>query len=708
MDQFSKTWFHNTIARYLFAILVVVCTFALRLWLTPLTGTGAPFVLFFAAVVATSLAVGTGPGVCVVVLSLPLAAYTFVVRAGYPILQTTFQSLLFTVDGVVVVYLVSVMRKGRDAIQTANQELRDANEAINRLMARSREIIELAPEAFFLSDLHARFTDVNQAACQMLGYDRDELIGKTIFDVIPPEDAARLEAVRKKLLVPGQVDRAEWIQRRKDGTLITVEVSSNILPDGRWQAFVRDISDRKRIEDERQVFVSLLENSADFIGIADPNGKPVYVNPAGRLMVGLPPDYPVERTTIPEYYPPDQRAFATDVILRSMTEQGRWHGETYFRHWQTQKAIPVSDEHFMIRDPVTGRTLGMGTITRDISEARRLAADRERILTAEQLARRQAESAMAQLRESEERFRLTIDEAPIGMALVALDGRFVRVNRVLCEIVGYAPEELTAMTFQAITHRDDLDTDVSLARRLAQGEIPRYQLEKRYIRKDRSIVDVLLSASILRDADGAPRYYIVRIEDITQRKRAEEALRLSEAKFSGIVSIAADAIISVDLDQRIVIFNEGAESIFGYSKAEAIGQPLEMLIPERFRMAHRAHIARFAAGEESSRKMGERQDVFGLRKNGEEFPAEASISRVVVAEATLFSVVLRDITDRKHTEEALRRAVTERDRVLEIVAHDLRTRSATFSCPWSCRAAARNLSGETKRRSTQLLVPQPG
>ena len=96
--------------------------------------------------------------------------------------------------------------------------------------------------------------------------------------------------------------------------------------------------------------------------------------------------------------------------------------------------------------------------------------------------------------------------------------------------------------------------------------------------------------------DGAPRYGIAQIEDITERKRAETALRLSEAKFSGIVSIAADAIISVDEQQHITVFNEGAERIFGYSKSEAIGTPLERLIPERLRAIHREHFAQFAAG----------------------------------------------------------------------------------------------------------------
>jgi len=211
-----------------------------------------------------------------------------------------------------------------------------------------------------------------------------------------------------------------------------------------------------------------------------------------------------------------------------------------------------------------------------------------------------------------------------------------------------------------------------LAGQLGRGEIPRYQLEKRYVRKNGSIVEIMLSVSLLRGSDGAPLYYIVRVEDITERKRAEYALRRSEAKFSGIISIAADAIISVDRDQRIMIFNEGAEQVFGYRKKEMIGSQLQRLIPERYRAKHGEHFARFAADEASARTMAERMEVFGLRKNGEEFPAEASISKVAVGNDTFFSVVLRDITYRKNVEEALQRAVAARDDVLRIVAHDLR------------------------------------
>jgi PAS domain S-box-containing protein len=135
------------------------------------------------------------------------------------------------------------------------------------------------------------------------------------------------------------------------------------------------------------------------------------------------------------------------------------------------------------------------------------------------------------LGESEERFRLTFEEAPIGMALVANDGRFARVNRSLCEIVGYPEDELTGLTFQAITHPDDLDADLMLAAQLSRGEIPHYKLAKRYIRKDGTLVDVMLHGSVLRGPDGAPLYYIAQIEDITEQFRAQEAIRQSQERF---------------------------------------------------------------------------------------------------------------------------------------------------------------------------------
>ena len=128
-----------------------------------------------------------------------------------------------------------------------------------------------------------------------------------------------------------------------------------------------------------------------------------------------------------------------------------------------------------------------------------------------------------QVRQAEELFRTSFEDAPIGMALVGLDGRFLRVNRALCRITGRAAETLVATTFQAITHPDDLDADVKQLHQLVAGELPGYQMRKRYVRPDGVAVPVELSVSLVRDAEGRPRPCVAQVEDISARTAAEAA-----------------------------------------------------------------------------------------------------------------------------------------------------------------------------------------
>ena len=134
-------------------------------------------------------------------------------------------------------------------------------------------------------------------------------------------------------------------------------------------------------------------------------------------------------------------------------------------------------------------------------------------------------------------------------------------------------------------------------------------------------------------------------------EKFDAELRASEAKYSGILAIAADAIITTDQTQKIIHFNKGAEEIFGYPAREAIGRHLAMLLPPRYRHVHDTHLAHFAQSGDTARRMGERREIFGLRADGTEFPAEASISKLVAPDGILFTVVLRDITERKRAEE---------------------------------------------------------
>lgn len=319
-------------------------------------------------------------------------------------------------------------------------------------------------------------------------------------------------------------------------------------------------------------FRSLVENSSDVITILEADGTIRYVSPAVRSMLGYKPEELIGTDVFNLIHPDDlERKLG---ILAEVLETSGLRQPLGFRvphrdgFWRYMEHVV----HNMLDDPDVA---GVVINSRDITERKRY------------------EEA---LRESEERFRSSFEDAAIGMALVVTDGRFLRVNRSLCRIVGYEEEELLEKTFQEITHPDDLEADLEQVRRMLAGEIETYQQEKRYIHREGHAVWILLSASLVRNEAVEPLYFISQIQDITERKLAEEALRESERRLQTIVGNAPVVLFALDREGVFTLSEGQGLGALGIRPGEVVGRSVFEVyrdMPE----IHR-HVRRTLGGEE--------------------------------------------------------------------------------------------------------------
>jgi PAS domain S-box-containing protein len=391
---------------------------------------------------------------------------------------------------------------------------------------------------------------------------------------------------------------------------------------------------------EGDLAVSLVEAAPDALLLVDEEGHVVFMNRRAEELFGYPREEIAGQSIdllIPDALHTQDNAHrkVCDAAPRPRSTGCAGHRVLFGRRREGTE-LPIEVTLSSVRSP---RGLFIAVTVRDATE------------------RREAERT---LREAEERFRLALDEAPIGMALVALDGRFMRVNRALCEIVGYAPEELAGLTFEAITHPDDVDIDLTLAGQLEQGEIANYQVAKRFIRKDGSVGDTLLSRSVLRDREERAIHYITQMQDITERKRGEEALRKSEVYFRELIEQASEGVFIADLDGRYTDVNSAACQMLGYRREELIGKTIVDLIPPE--EAPRLAAAReylLAAGRATVSEWTLR------RKDGVFLPVEVSAKILPDGRWQAFA---HDISARKQAERALRES-EEALRRAQRVAH---------------------------------------
>ncbi len=482
---------------------------------------------------------------------------------------------------------------------------------------------------------------VNPAVEGMLGYKADELIGVNALSLVHPRDAERVkQAFAEALRSSGNQPPAEVRLRHADGSWRHVEVVSNKLLDypsaGRVVSNIRDVTERKKAEEKSRFQAQLLDMAGEAVIAVDVDQKVTYWNRAAERLYGWASEEVMGRN-LRERIVPDEFREQAKEIDKQVTETGHWSGEFVVRH-KDGTLFPVLANNALLHDEADN-VVGCISVLRDITE------------------RKQTED---KLKESEERFRRTFDEAPIGMAVTGLaDGRFLQVNRWLCQMLGRSEEELLASTYLDITHPDDVNLSIEYGQQLLEGELRSYQIEKRYLHAEGHLVWLSLSASVAKDSEGNPLYFIAQMQDVTERKRAEEALRESEGRFRQLFEHSVDALFVIhDETREIVDCNREACRSLGYSREELLALrlddvALDLLSEEEKRQRGSNTPWRRALAGEPGTIIGFHENEH-RRKDGTTFPVEVGVGSIDYGERRMILASVRDSTERKRAEEALR------------------------------------------------------
>lgn len=374
-----------------------------------------------------------------------------------------------------------------------------------------------------------------------------------------------------------------------------------------------------------EFFRLLVETMYEGLGVRDAAGRIVYVNPRLCEMLGYEPQEMLGRPVTAFLDEASKRRFEAELEQRP-----RGAGSSYESTMLRKDGRPIftlqAGREILDRD---GTFQGSFAVITDVTSLK---------------------EAEAALRESEERYRTIFEQGPLAITLVDLDYRYIKVNARMCELVGYTEDELYQLTFADVTYPEDIDIDVELADKVFRGEIPFYQIEKRYVRKDGGIVWGRLTATVVRNDRGEPIYGLGLVEDITERKRAEEALRISEERFRSLVQNASDLVAIVDTDGTILYESPSHRRVLGFDPAARQGRSaFDHLHPgDRPRVA--------AAFQEVASVPGRSIKVeYRIRHADGTWRVLESFGTNLIHNPAVQGIVVnsRDITDRKRAEEQL-------------------------------------------------------
>ena len=521
----------------------------------------------------------------------------------------------------------------------------------------SWQIVQALPAAVYTCDTQGHITAFNAAAAKLWGCEpelgKDRWCGSwRMFETdgrpIPIEDCPMAVTIRAGR--PGQ--GREVVIERPDGVRSHVLPHPQLLHDDSGAVvgavnMLVDITGRHRAEaalgTSEEKFAKVIHNSPNAIlATRLNNGHIIELNKAFAEFFGLTRAESLGRST--QELGLWTRAADRERFVQRLNVEGRVENfEAVLRHRSG------SERHVLITAELT-EVGGERAILGEIMDV---------------TARKRAEAG---LRDSELRFRSIWEHSVDGMRLLDAEGCIVAVNEAYCRLAGMRREELEGQPFPMayLDPRPAAERLQKFRDRFARREIPQRE-ERRMTFRNQRAADLEVTHSFL-EIPGQPTLLLGLFRDVTERKAAEDARRGSEEKFLNLFESSPDAIIAASRDGLINTVNREAERLFGYARTELVGQPIECLMPSRLATGHAAMRGQYTR-EPKLRRMGEGRNLLARRKDGSEFPVDISLSPFTTTEGMMVISTIRDITERKRTEEALREKenlLTESQRIAHI------------------------------------------
>jgi PAS domain S-box-containing protein len=416
--------------------------------------------------------------------------------------------------------------------------------------------------AFTTFDANPTFTFISPSHKKILGYAEDDLLGKPGLNFIHEDDVQNLltillmyfDAKNTNALTSEMVNSIQKLDfrfRDKSGQWhflrSTVDIVKNEL------LFIsKDITEQKKaqealIESERK-YRSLYDNLRDGFAAVDLNGKITECNAAfvGLLRYSIDE---LHKLTYVDLTPAKWHDFERTILSEQVKERG--YSDLYEKEYIRKDGtiFPVELQTYILSDD-KNQPCGYWAFIRDITLRKKMDLEQK---------------------ENQEQIKAIVMNAPIGIAVVGSKAKFISANDAFCKILGYSESELKTMSYKDITHPDELDESSRLVEDLKAGNISYFSLEKRYLKKDKSVIFGKVTVSIIRDKHDTPSLYIAELEDITLRKQMDEALKESEEKFVKAFKSSPIALCITRIsDGKFIEANESLIKLSGYSQSELL------------------------------------------------------------------------------------------------------------------------------------------